>query len=182
MVSVTSPSFSLPFPYLNFLFLLQTANLATKKRIQKRGQVTPLMQGSRSRVSDNTHSAALRSGIHSITRDREERNSTMVERVGGEESLALHADHVLESGPDKENHVSSAFPVTSSSNPSRGERQDNPISSELGKSLSERVKHYLSSKMNQIVPDPVVTSELRELEILQAGGQFSEDKDSKVDG
>ena len=98
-----------------------------------------------------------------------------------EEGLVPAVDDVLENGPDKENHVSSPLPVTSSSNPSRRDGHDAPISSELGKSLSERVKHYLSSKMNQILPDPLGTSELRELEILQAGGQFNENNDSKVD-
>ncbi len=54
------------------------------------------------------------------------------------------------------------------------------MSSELGKSLSERVKGYLSSKMNQILPDPVATSELQELEILQAGGIFHESSNENV--
>ncbi len=113
--------------------------------------------------------------MHSITRDREERNPAQLERVGIEGSFAIPTDDLLESCSVKENGVSSSVPVTSSPYHSRKEGNDIPILSELGKSLSERVKHYLSSKMNQILPDPLITSNLRELEILQAGGLFNDD-------
>ncbi len=162
------------FRLLVVSFLIETANLATKKRIQKRGQVTPFMQVSRSRMSDVSQSGAVQVGI-------EERNRSLA--TGNDKSYSRVKDDVLETDLDKENHISSPLPITatSSSNPSRRDGHDVPISSELGKSLSERVKHYLSSKMNQILPDSVVTSELRELEILQAGGQFNDNNDSKLD-
>jgi hypothetical protein len=42
------------------------------------------------------------------------------------------------------------------------------------KSLSEKAMHYLSSKLNQILPDPVEASNFQQLEILKAGGMFSD--------
>lgn len=137
--------------------------------MQKRGQVTPqLLQGNNnpSKLSDPSRSAPFNTEINSIT--REGKNPSLIERV------PRSIEDVIESNPsDKENQVSSAAVVMMSE-----ERVNNiPMNS---KSLSERVKDYLSSKMNQILPDPIVASELQELGILQAGGRFNDDGNHDV--
>lgn len=137
--------------------------------MQKRGQVTPqLLQGNNnpSKLSDPSRSAPFNTEINSIT--REGKNPSLIERV------PRSIEDVIESTPsDKENQVSSAAVVMMSE-----ERVNNiPMNS---KSLSERVKDYLSSKMNQILPDPIVASELQELGILQAGGRFNDDGNHDV--
>lgn len=137
--------------------------------MQKRGQVTPqLLQGNNnpSKLSDPSRSVPFNTEINSIT--REGKNPSLIERV------PRSIEDVIESNPsDKENQVSSAAVVMMSE-----ERVNNiPMNS---KSLSERVKDYLSSKMNQILPDPIVASELQELGILQAGGRFNDDGNHDV--
>ncbi len=131
--------------------------------MQKRGQVTPqLLQGNNnpSKLSDPSRSAPFNTDIISIT--HEEKNPSLIER------FPRSIEDVIESDlSKKENQVSSPVTVMMS-------ERANTIPMKT-KSLSEKIKDYLSSKMNQILPDPEVASELQELGILQAGGRFNDD-------
>ncbi len=95
----------------SFFWSLKLANLATKKRMQKRGQVTPLTHFSRSKHSDVSQSAPFSGDVNSTA--REEKNQSSV----GPIARSVH--EVMESGSNKENHLSSPVPVTSSSKASK---------------------------------------------------------------
>ena len=131
--------------------------------MQKRGQVTSqVLQGNNpSKLSDLSRSAPFDTEINSITRER--KNPSLIERV------PRSIEDVIDTDPSKKGNQLSSPAIVEMS-----EERGNHIPMST-KSLSERVKDYLSSKMNQILPDPAVTLELQELGILQAGGRFNDD-------
>ncbi len=78
------------------VFILNSfiANLAIKKRIQKRGQVTPFIRRFQSRSSDTTHSAPSKSDIHSIFREEKRTGVVLLENDN-----IPPLDDVLKNGP-----------------------------------------------------------------------------------
>lgn len=148
--------------------------MATKKRLKKRGQVAPTV-ASKTRASENNSqshlvldegNASLIAASASISRVRQ---TTSIEECPNKEAEEIE-EREDEENNLKDNEVSSPEPVSSDLN-DRSER--NVITK---KSFSEKIIHYLSSKMNQINPDPI-----HQLEILQSGDIVNFPKTNTVD-
>mmetsp|Transcript_3411 Transcript_3411/g.3732 ORF Transcript_3411/g.3732 Transcript_3411/m.3732 type:complete len:626 (-) Transcript_3411:378-2255(-) len=148
-----------------FKAYLVNANLATKKRLQKRGQIVPTL-ASKTRMSETS---ALNTQYNSIIID--EGKSSLIE--AGVSISHIQRANSREQCPEKKekaeknigneecsvkvNQVSSSE-VVSSHLEGRCERNDI-----IKKSFSEKIIQYISSKMNQISPDPI-----HQFEILQS--------------
>lgn len=151
--------------FFYYFFLL--ANLATKKKLKKRGQVAPTL-ASKTRASENS---ALNTQNNSIVVDEGKsslieagasishvRQTNSIEECPDKESSGEEEDKEDEESNIKDTQVSSAEAVSSRLE-GRPERHDI-----TKKSFSEKIIQYISSKMNQISPDPI-----HQLEILQGG-------------
>lgn len=124
------------------LLSLSVANLATKKRMQKRTQVVPFLQ-SKSKNSTPTARTGSENAFEAV-----QANSSPLERDIN--SPNAHDIQVNRLAP----------PEFVGGNPSE----------ELKKSFSEKIVQFLSSKMNQIVPESDENADV--LQILEAGGTF----------
>ena len=138
--------------------------MATKKRLKKRGQVAPTI-ASKTRASENnsqSHSIVVDEGKSSLIATSASisrvRQTTPIEECPNKEVEEIE-EKKDEENNIKDHEVSSPEVVTSHLH-DRPERNDI-----TKKSFSEKIIHYLSSKMNQINPDPI-----HQLEVLQSSG------------
>lgn len=129
-----------------FFFLL-IANIAAKNKIRKRGQVLPVFKPT------NKNAKVKNAHVHSSLAETQS-STNYIER----ETPGL--DEKEESGHMKKSvHISGAdIP------PSSPRKRRLSLTGVSRKQISERVTKYLSSKINQILPDPEL-----QLEMLQAG-------------
>ncbi len=123
---------------------LLTANIAAKNKIRKRGQVLPVFKSTNTKIAKgaNVHSSLAETRTSTNRIEREMPNDEKED------------DH-----PRKSVHISGAdIPPTSP------RKRRLSVTGVSRKQISERVTKYLSSKINQIIPDPEL-----QLEMLQAG-------------
>ncbi len=141
------------FSYHLFFFVL-IANLATKKRMQnKRKQVVPFV------TPKSKHSTRLNSehevSSHDLHSSPPRNNPNQPQGV-----------QIDQKDDEKESHLS--LPVLAC-------EQSLVIPGGIKRSFSQKITQYLSSKMNQVLPDSEQNEQLQQFEILQAGGRFSHD-------
>jgi hypothetical protein len=130
---------------INNLYL-GIANIAAKNKIRKRGQVLPVFKPTNTKVSKgaNVHSSLAETRASSNHIDRDTPSDEKEE-----------SDHMRKSV-----HISNAqLPP-----PSSPRKRRLSLTGVSRKQISERVTKYLSSKINQIIPDPEI-----QLEMLHAG-------------
>ncbi len=167
------------FYFFSYFIFFLLANLATKKRLKKRGQIAPTL-ASKTRASENS---ALNTQNNSIIIDEGKlslieaglsishvRQTNSIEECPDKEASKQEEDMEDEDTNVKDTQVSSAEAVSSRVE-GKPERND-----PTKKSFSEKIIQYISSKMNQISPDPI-----HQLEILQGGDDVNLPMTTEID-
>lgn len=130
--------------------------------MKKRGKVAPSLANSKSKASD----AASRSVGSRLDSEYNTEDKSSPEELNGEKEL--------EDTNTKSNQLSAVEPVHNSPPPAFKHAAWSAKLEGSKKRLSEKLIQFISSKMNEVLPDPEYNKEVQELEILQAGGSYKD--------
>ncbi len=139
--------------------------------MKRRGKVAPSLANSKSKASD----AASRSVGSRFDSEYNTEDKSSPEDLNGEKDL--------EDSNTKSNQLSAVEPVLSSPPATLKQPASSAKLEESKKGFSEKLIQFISSKMNEVLPDPEYNKEVQALEILQAGGSYKDcTNDNNDDG
>ncbi len=126
--------------------------------MKRRGKVAPSLANSKSKASSRSLGSRLDSEYNTIDKS----------------SPADLNEKELEDSNTKSNQLSVVEPVLNSLPPALTLTASSAKLEGSKKRFSEKLIQFISSKMNEVLPDPEYVQEVQELEILQAGGSYKD--------